>query len=247
MTPYVATFPVKFTHDVGPHDRLVLVDTPSFNDNDYRSYHDVLDRISKWLVDCYRAKATIVGIVYVHDISRDRVLGSTRTNLEIFKNLCGKGAFKKVVFATTHSQCVLDPSRANEIEDRMKQCWWDDALREHAWVMRIEDDCTITGNEIVEHLIDSFVVRKEKYREGLLIQQELVDMKRHLYGTSAGKQLASTLQNVARRLGESLVRESDEEEKQEIQQILESVNTQVQILQPSLPSRIKDFFWHLPV
>ena len=47
----VASFPLPSTHRVWPNRRLVLVDTPGFDDSNLQGDFETLRRISVWLAD----------------------------------------------------------------------------------------------------------------------------------------------------------------------------------------------------
>ena len=83
---------------------MVLVDTPGFGDT-YVDDADILFDIGSWLESMYdsgeshghKGETKLAGIVYLHDISLTRMLGSTLKDLDIFQKLCGEGALKRVV------------------------------------------------------------------------------------------------------------------------------------------------------
>ncbi|CAA7263275.1 unnamed protein product [Cyclocybe aegerita] len=72
MDPEINSFVVRnFNKRSGPSD-LVLVDTPGF-DHIYLSDSDILKLIAEWLYTSCSLDVSFGGVVYLHDITQDRV------------------------------------------------------------------------------------------------------------------------------------------------------------------------------
>ncbi|EDR05778.1 uncharacterized protein LACBIDRAFT_302493 [Laccaria bicolor S238N-H82] len=80
--------------------RLVLVDTPGFDDT-FAAESEILNRIASWLAHVYSTDTKLGGLIYLYDISLPRMKGTTLRNLEVFKKLCGDRALRSVVLGTT--------------------------------------------------------------------------------------------------------------------------------------------------
>ena len=102
---------------LSPTTTVYLIDTPGFDDTN-RSDNEVLCEIASWLTTSYTAKIRLGGIIYLHRISDQRMQGSAKKNLFMFKKLCGPNALKQVILATTMWDRVSDAegkARENEL------------------------------------------------------------------------------------------------------------------------------------
>ncbi|KIX99691.1 uncharacterized protein Z520_04326 [Fonsecaea multimorphosa CBS 102226] len=81
--------------------RVIFVDTPGFDDTD-RSDTDILREIVNWLNVTYEKGIKLTGIVYLHGIHLPRLGGTARTNIHLFRKLCGDESMSSVALATTH-------------------------------------------------------------------------------------------------------------------------------------------------
>ncbi|KAF9525186.1 hypothetical protein CPB83DRAFT_725005, partial [Crepidotus variabilis] len=81
---------------------IVLVDTPGFDDS-YTSDSDILFMIADWLKSKYPEGTCLAGILYLHRITNNRIIGTPNRNTRLFEKLCGGSGEggKKVVFVTT--------------------------------------------------------------------------------------------------------------------------------------------------
>ncbi|KDR80546.1 hypothetical protein GALMADRAFT_222142 [Galerina marginata CBS 339.88] len=163
--------------------RLVLVDTPGFNDTFTEDVH-VLENIATWLAESYRKKMVVVGVLYLHDISLKRFTGTARRNLGIFSRICGNAALNKVIFATTN--CGIVPAEADERhEAEMRSTHWKTMLDMGAEVHRFSGNSTSAWD-----IINVFLERADTHRNNpgpLQIQRELVDEGITVHDTNAGK------------------------------------------------------------
>jgi hypothetical protein len=93
-----------------------LIDTPGFNDTK-RTDKAVLDHITQYLSDQFKAGELLSGIIYLHPISRPRFQGTDTLHASVFRELCGLKTLKNVVLATTHWKDVdLATAEAREEE-----------------------------------------------------------------------------------------------------------------------------------
>jgi len=81
-------------------DKLVLVDTPGFDDTN-KSDLEILQMVSDWLKKIYQKEINLAGIIYLHRITDNRMAGTPHRNLRMFGELCGDHAVQKVVLVTT--------------------------------------------------------------------------------------------------------------------------------------------------
>jgi len=173
-----------FNHPVHG-DRLVLVDTPGF-DNTFKSDLEILQMVGNWLQKVYEKEIKLAGIIYLHRITDNCMTGSPQRNFRMFKELCGNQALKKVVLVTT----MWDKVQRDIGVQREKE------LFENYWKMMINYSASTArfsnSADSAWKIID--IILKQHETEVLLLQEELVDLKRALNETQAGKTLYSNLQ-----------------------------------------------------
>ncbi|KAF9449528.1 hypothetical protein P691DRAFT_790872 [Macrolepiota fuliginosa MF-IS2] len=114
--------------------RVVLVDTPGFDDT-YRSDLDILELVSRWLKKTYEDGIELAGILYLHRITDNRMAGTSLKNLDMFLQLCGEGAFEKVVISTTMWQ-DLNEIVGNARETELMQDYWMEMIKRGSRTVR---------------------------------------------------------------------------------------------------------------
>ncbi|KAF4615066.1 hypothetical protein D9613_003470 [Agrocybe pediades] len=170
------------------HYTITLVDTPGFDDT-YVGDTAILQRIADWLGKAYRDRKILGGVIYLHDISSDRFSGTARRNLEMFNHMCGNTALKKVIIGTTKwGRTPRDIGKKHEEE--LKKVHWLPMLEKGAKTKRFDDNHDSALSFIKQ------IVRDEMLRTCLMIQEEIVDNKKIIPETQAGKELRYTLQEV---------------------------------------------------
>ena len=109
---------------------MVLVDTPGFGEihvDDAQILHD----IGSWLETMYdsqdshghKGETKLVGIVYFHDISLERMMGSTLKNVDDLQKLWKQDVAKHVVLCTTKWSDIQQNDGEGRIE-QLKQHYW---------------------------------------------------------------------------------------------------------------------------
>ncbi|KAG5811352.1 hypothetical protein H9Q74_006072 [Fusarium xylarioides] len=177
---------------------ILLADTPGFNDT-YKSETEILHDIAKWLETLYRQNAKLVGILYLHRITDNRMEGSAMRNLKIFRKLCGKDPMKSVVILST---CwgKIDHERAVEHEDELKANpnFWGSMIEHGARVRRFD------GTK--QSALDVLMLFAGKAEITLDIQRELVDEGKSLGQTAAGSAVNEELHRLEAKYSEELKR-----------------------------------------
>jgi hypothetical protein len=160
-----------------------LIDTPGFDDT-YRSDSDVLKDLAYWLSISYKEKnIKLTGIVYLHRITDVRMSGNAFKNLRTFKKMCGNQSMSSVVLATTMwSGVTPDEGAIRETDLRDTAEFWGDMLKEGSAMYRHTNDIHSALN-IITHLIN------RKTTTVLGLQKEMVDLKRALDDTEAGREV----------------------------------------------------------
>ncbi|KAH6639507.1 P-loop containing nucleoside triphosphate hydrolase protein [Boeremia exigua] len=158
-----------------------LIDTPGFNDT-LRSDGETFQELAYWLAAADERKFKLSGIVFLHRITDIRFHSSTRRALEIFKAICGKGAFCGTVVATTMWNRVAtgEIEKAQDRQIQLKTKIQDDILAFGGRLVPISaaevDPCNIVRHIVLKDM-----------RLDLAFQKELRQHDRLLHQTTAGK------------------------------------------------------------
>ncbi|KAK4040361.1 hypothetical protein C8A01DRAFT_46258 [Parachaetomium inaequale] len=176
-----------YAYDVSPERTVYLIDTPGFDDTT-KSDTDVLSEIAAWLVDSYRNKILLHGIIYLHRITDNRMQGSAKRNFLMFKQLCGPDALKHVILATTMWDRVPDGDGV----DREKVLV--DTPEFWGWMLARGSSCHRHDNtEASARAIVGLLVDHDGPPVATDLQRQLVDEHRPLDQTSAGRELHSEM------------------------------------------------------
>ncbi|KAF5351036.1 hypothetical protein D9756_008411 [Leucocoprinus leucothites] len=244
-TSVVKALRVSFSDGIS----LVLVDTPGFDDTN-KSDLEILKIIAKWFEQVYRRKLEISGILYLHRITDNRMGGTPRKNLELFKKVCGEDYFPLMVLVTTMWSERSDEDEAVffERESQLQKDYWGDIIKDPAQVQRFRGTQSSAWN-ILEEV---FTLAAARQRHKILeIQQELVDLSKQVPDTSAGQQLHGMMEelvgkqsDLVRRLQDELIKSSDPVilraimgELRDLQQQREKVQKDLRRMGPSLAER----------
>ena len=114
--------------------------------------------------------------------------GSPHRNLRMFGELCGDQAVKKVVLVTTMWDKVQQETGTRR-ETELSEKYWKTMIDCGASTARFSNSADSAWN-IIDFIL------KQHETEVLLLQEELVDLKRALSETQAGKTLYSDLQRL---------------------------------------------------
>ena len=199
--------PVIIQHLAEENRRIILVDTPGFDDT-YIDNAGILKHIAIWLAqsyvqhsdwhpDTYRVISygegtRIAGIVYLQDITQSRFWVSVRRNLDMFRKLGGDEALKNVVLGTTKwDQVKLEVGQRREIE--LRDRFWKEMIQYGSVIMRVKAD-SASAWEIINHIL------KNSRVEVLRIQEELLELQKVIPETDAGRTLLYTLEDLRKQL-----------------------------------------------
>ena len=185
---------IKGTEKVTPYSfehegtAITLVDTPGFNDTS-RSDLEVLTEISAWATETYGEGQLLSGIIYLHRISDIRMEGADLRSLRLFKSLVGENFMKNVLLTTTHwSRVTLEEGERREQELRDSENFWKELLGRGATLTRYEGDRQ-SGFELLRKIVP--------YKPRVLdIQHELVNQRKNLVETSAGRAIKEEMRRM---------------------------------------------------
>lgn len=141
----------------------------------------LLHRLAHTDTDCIyslKKKAIIAAILYLHRITDNRMSGTAMKNLRLLSSICGQKAMPRVIIVTTMWSKVRE-QEGSEREEALKREVWEDMLGNGCSVARFENT-----RESAWHIVGS--VRQKDPGVTLLIQEEMVHLRKPLYQTQAG-------------------------------------------------------------
>ncbi|KAF9044017.1 hypothetical protein BJ165DRAFT_1347304, partial [Panaeolus papilionaceus] len=184
-------------------DRLVLVDTPGFDDPT-RPNAEVLEEIAQWMEKTYRKGRLLDGLIFLHRITDIRFDSGASTTLNIFQKLYGGKGYQRLAPVTTMWNNVQE-TKATEYankENELRAIAWGSFLQrngnEAALVARFNSTDPLAAKnsalKVVTDLLDQAINGVELRTQ---LQMELVDQNKTLPFTGAGK-AAFTLTETAK-------------------------------------------------
>ena len=216
--------------------RLVLVDTPGFG---YPHVDDaqILHDIGSWLETIYHSQDShgetkLAGVVYLHEISLTRVLElNLGKDLDVCQKLCGKDGLMRVVLCTTKWSDIYQ----EEGERRTKQ------LEEIYCKARIKGGLTVRkfedSHESAWDVITS-IIAKDRYgkMDALQVQMELVEAKKLIPDTDAGRELRYSLDQLLKSLKQASSKEPSQREERNTQ--ITAIRNQIRAMRIPVIQRI---------
>jgi hypothetical protein len=220
-----------------------LIDTPGFDDTS-RSDIDALNIVAAFLETSYvklrpgllqtvityfsqkcpmcryERGGTLAGVLYFHRISDFKMTGASKKNFTMFKELCGDDALKNVVVVTNMwGQVEPEVGNAREAELVGKDIFFKPVLEKGARMAR-QENTVASAEHIVRLVFDNHPLP-------LRIQKELVDERKDISETGAGKVLNQELNAQIEKNQEEIhmlkgemeqaIKDKDEETKEELE------------------------------
>ncbi|KAI6132390.1 P-loop containing nucleoside triphosphate hydrolase protein, partial [Pisolithus croceorrhizus] len=168
---------------------VTLIDTPGFDDTN-RKERDILTHISAYLANTYEQGVKLTGIIYMHRISDTRMTGTSRRNFRLFRELCGKDAFKNILIVTNMGKDdELEACNERERELATDDKYYKPMLDGGARMVR-HNGTPDSAKAIISQLINKGEVT-------LVGQREIVDEHKEFSGTTVGKELTRVLKEQA--------------------------------------------------
>lgn len=164
--------------------RFIWIGTPGLIEA--RRDVEVLEEVISYLGTHYQTKGLLSGVIYLHSILGNRIKGSDKLSVNMFKKLCGEDFQPSVLLATTMWDFV-DPVLGAERESSLYQSHLD--AREDFCVEMIKHGAQVgrcygtseSGRELLSLIIDPRISPKS-----LQVQRELIGQGRYTADTSAG-------------------------------------------------------------
>ncbi|MCJ1321936.1 hypothetical protein MMC15_007281 [Xylographa vitiligo] len=209
-----------------------LIDTPGFSDT-YLSDTEVLKRIALYLEGMYRAGVKLSGIVYLHKLTNDKMVGSARKNLQMYRKLVGRKGLQNVVLASTKAQLVHDRTEADYRHHQLETTYWKDMIDEGSKLWKYDGERE-TALRIVRSIMGN-------HPRALQIQRELVNEHKDLLQTAAGAELNAEILAERRQKDAELVelKRLQEEERVEMKKEREEERRQAQADQESIRREVE--------
>ncbi|KAL0954456.1 hypothetical protein HGRIS_003432 [Hohenbuehelia grisea] len=165
---------------------VTLVGTPGF-DETTKSDTEILDLLAKWLQKTHRNHVRLTGVIYTHRITDNRMTGAPIKNLPMFSELCGDEAARGVVLATTMWGKLKSPEVGTKRLNELLKTTWKPMIESGSCA-----DQFLDGYQSAWNIID-LVIERWKTRT-VLLQEEMVNLKKRLGETSAGDTLYAAIQ-----------------------------------------------------
>jgi hypothetical protein len=179
---------VQIYLDEDEENSVTLVDTPGFDDT-YREDGEILAEITSFLATQYAAEVPLYGIIYLHMINENRMRGTSRKYLEIFRSLCGDDALKHVVLVTTGWESIPE-SGLQEALSREQE------LVNKFWARMIEKGSYYTKFDGSQESAEGLILELIESRTNVVldIQRELVDQDKPVRDSAAGRGLGTQIE-----------------------------------------------------
>ena len=214
------------------------MDTPGFGDTHIDDV-DILHDIGSWLETMYdsqdsdghKGETKLAGIVYLHDISLTRMLGSTLKNLDVFQKLCGKDALKRVVLCTTKWSDIYQEDGERRTE-QLKGNYWKEMTEGGSTVRKFEDSQK-SAWDVIAPIIEGDRIGK---MDALQIQEELVEAKKLIPDTEAGRQLRYSLDQLLKSLMQASSKDSSRPKELDAQ--IAAIRDQIRAMRIPVTQRI---------
>ncbi|PPQ69142.1 hypothetical protein CVT24_000008 [Panaeolus cyanescens] len=180
----------------GANFSLVLVDTPGFDVVD-KSDAENLEIITKWLQSTYKKQILLTSLVYLHRITDIRHDAGAKATMDILKGLAGSKAFKRTTLVTTMWNDLRDEELGVDRERQLESGRWRPMIDEGATTARFYANDRQTAVQIILDIVAKDIGSKTVL---LKMQDELVNKKKMLPFTSAGKSVFTFKQAMKWRL-----------------------------------------------
>ncbi|KAK6358331.1 hypothetical protein TWF730_007677 [Orbilia blumenaviensis] len=153
-----------------------MLDTPGFDDS-YMSDFEILEGLTKELAAIYNSARPLTGIIYVHDVSKEKMGGTSHKSLRTFQKLVGEQSMQNIVLVTTHWRRFFNGDQVKR-EQELQQTFWGYMIRLGSKILR-HDGSRKSAERIVKEILDRKPVVVK-------IVDEMVNKKMKFGDTDAG-------------------------------------------------------------
>ncbi|KAF8908552.1 hypothetical protein CPB84DRAFT_1674206, partial [Gymnopilus junonius] len=161
--------------------RLLLLDTPGFDDT-LKDDTMVLTSIANLISNQYCSYSTVLGgVIYLHDITVDRLSAAASRSLQILDHLCGSKVFRNVVLVTTKWNRETPDRHCERHELELRDNYWKPLITQGSSMERFQEESDASK------FVDLILSRTSDHGIVLDIQKEMVDERKSVSETKAGK------------------------------------------------------------
>ena len=176
---------------------VAIVDTPGFDDS-FRSDEEIFREIANFLGCQYKLGIPLKGIIYLHRITDNRMQGSARRALSMFRSLCGEDALDHVLLATTMWSNLRQAGEGHMQEQRLRTGVWTEMEQRGSTIVPYDGSKDSAVALVASMLSNSSVT--------LQIQRELIDEEMSYAETAAAATLVKDLDSRLIRRHEAIAR-----------------------------------------
>lgn len=155
VTKEVSSYPV-----VLKGREVFLIDSPGFDDDMY-SADDVLQEVANFINNIHSLGWVIGGIIYIHDITRERMGGEGKMNIRVLESLTGKNNWNHITLVTNKWGDSRRPEAEAQREKELRETaeFWGDMnnAAQPALICRFDNTESGARKIIERHLDMAFV------------------------------------------------------------------------------------------
>ncbi|TFK24906.1 hypothetical protein FA15DRAFT_704211 [Coprinopsis marcescibilis] len=170
--------------------RLVLVDTPGFNNADVHDF-DILQMMAGWLKSAYHKDFEISAIIYLFPLVAGVNPQKEERYLRVLRKVWGDDSTERVVLATT--QWEIAGGDQDDREAELRGGFWKPMLELNASMTRLYNDRE-SAQGLLRNVLEN-VASQEFVGFVLALQHELEAKRIKLHKTDAGKELRKELKH----------------------------------------------------
>ena len=180
------------------------------------------------------------GIIYLHDISHPRMVGSDRQNFEVFQDLCGSKAMSSVIIGITKSD---DTSKelSEKRQSELSSGYWKGMIKAGATIRQLENN-TPSARKMVNDVLKNAQATIATYVNAVDIQREIVDFSKLVSETNAGKRLKYTLKEILELQKLAIEAENDVETRNKYSKTVKKLGVETETLKIPFSHRLLAVF-----
>ena len=96
-----------------------LIDSPGFDDGSLLD-SQVLARITNFVITTYKLKHQLAGVLYLHDITKQKLGGAGLRNIRLLENMIGIDKWDHCTLLTTKCGCTTNPKGEEDRERKLR-------------------------------------------------------------------------------------------------------------------------------
>ncbi|KAM0429266.1 hypothetical protein ACHAPT_006480 [Fusarium lateritium] len=179
---------------------ITVIDIPGFDDTN-KPQGESLAEMAEFLAIQHVVGVPLLGVLYLHKITENRMTGSSLTYLNLLQSLIGHDALRNVILVTTMWNKLRDQDRREAVqrEQELIDKYWNPMIDKGSYTAQFDGTADSAFALVFQLANKESVV--------LDIQKQLVDQDRPLLDTSAGTVLARNLEDDMKAYRERVTRQ----------------------------------------